>query len=226
MKFEHKDILILGDSFCTMRHSSNDWPFIISQTLSGSHERTLGRGYGGASWWSVRKKLLEELELNVPKILIVCHTNPTRIPNDYDVGLNWATVETNVISLFGIRISLNEYKQKRIIKATRLYYEELCSGDYCTWAMIQWFNELDDLAEVYKIPYVIHLSCFDNCPNYVFKNGITIKERLWTLANFDNNTYDDTGYHNHFTEEMNKKVGNRLVELVLNYQPGLQELAL
>jgi hypothetical protein len=39
MKFEHKDILILGDSFCRDRGCTNDWPFIVSQSLTSSTEK-------------------------------------------------------------------------------------------------------------------------------------------------------------------------------------------
>jgi hypothetical protein len=220
MKFEHKDILILGDSFCQYRESSSDWPFIVSQKLSNSNEITRGSGFPGASWWSVRNRLLKELEISVPKVLILCHTNPDRIPSDFDYKLNWAILESN-------RVSPNEIdkdKNHKIVKATKLYYEELWSSNYSKWAQLAWFKELDELIEVHKIPQVIHLICFNNSPKYVFQNSITIKENLWTLAGFDNSTYDNLGMSNHFTEDVNKKLGNRLVELLLNYQPGLQEL--
>jgi hypothetical protein len=223
MIFEHKDILILGDSFCDHRNSDTDWPFIVSQSLTGSTEKTRGYGFSGTSWWSVRKRLLKELKISVPKVLILCHTEPNRIPNDRDAGINWSILVSNRVSA---EKELDKDTQHRIVKATKLYYEELCSSDYSKWAQLAWFKELDELIEVHKIPQVIHLICFNNSPEYVFQNSITIKEKLWTLAGFDSSTYDNLGLSNHFTEEMNKKVGNRLVELVLNYQPGLQELAL
>jgi len=221
MKFEHKDILILGDSFCELRSLPSDWPFIVSQKLSNSNEETRGYGFGGTSWWSVRKRLLKELEISVPKVLILCHTDPNRIPNDYDYALNFsscfeAQTKTNRIKTH--THPLEPWQEKKIAMAGYLYYTELWSSEYCKWSMISWFKELDEIVEVYKIPYVIHLRCFDH--KYIFKNGMTVKEDLvdMSLVGYQ--------YRNHFTEEMNKKVGNRLVELVLNYKTGLQELAL
>ena len=84
MNFEHKDILILGDSFCELRSLPIDWPFIVSQKLSNSSEKTRGHGFGGSSWWSVRKRLLKELELHVPKVLILS-TNCKIINNLYSL---------------------------------------------------------------------------------------------------------------------------------------------
>ena len=216
MKFEHKDILILGDSFAECRSLPVDWPFIVSQRLCNSTEIPRGHGFAGASWWSVRKRLLKELKLHVPKVLILCHTEPNRIPNDYDYGLTSHSVQNGKFyNPDGTQI--DPIKNLAIAKAGKLYYEELWCRDYCKWAMVSWFKELDELVEVHKIPYVIHLRCFEH--NYIFKNGTTVKENLVDISLVGK-------YRNHFTEEMNKKVGNRLVELVLNYQPGLQELAL
>jgi hypothetical protein len=222
MKFEHKDILILGDSFCSNRDSDSDWPFIVSQKLSNSFERTRGRGFGGASWWSVRKKLLKELEISVPKVLILCHTEPNRIPNDRGAAINGSVIEAKTISYYGKH--LDHASQQRIIKAAKLYYEELWSHDYYKWAQIAWFKELDELLNVWEIPYIIHLRCFKSTTDYIFKNGITIKEPLITLADYENQKVSIDDLNNHFTEDVNKKLGNRLVELLLNYQPGLQEL--
>ena len=165
--------------------------------------------------------MLQELKFSVPKVLILCHTELNRIPSDYDYGLNMSScvdAQTKIGRISVTDYPLEPWKEKKIATAGTLYYEELWSSEYCKWAMISWFKELDDIVEVYKIPYVIHLRCFDH--KYIFKNGMTVKEDLvdMSLVGYQ--------YRNHFTEEMNKKVGNRLVELVLNYQSGLQELAL
>ena len=219
MKFEHKDILILGDSFAELRSLLTDWPFIVSHTLSNSTEIPRGHGFAGTSWWSVRKRLLTELEISVPRVLILCHTEPNRIPNDYDYGLTSRSVENGQFyNPDGTHI--DPIKNLAIAKAGKLYYEELWSSEYCKWAQKAWFKELDELIEVYRIPYVIHLRSFDHTIKYIFKNGMTVKENLVDMSLVGNE------YRNHFTEEINKKVGNRLVELVLNHQQGLQELAL
>jgi hypothetical protein len=221
MKFEQTDILVLGDSFCRFRNSDSHWPFIISQKLSNSSSQTRGHGFSGTSWWSVRTRFLKELEISVPKILICCHTSPDRIPNDDDVGLNWATLRNNEI--FGNGEFLNKDKQQKIIIASKLYFQELWSKGFCAWAQLAWFKELDKLIEFYKIPYTIHLMCFDHCPEYIFQNGITVEEKLYSIAGDD---YNNGSNPNHFTEELNKKIGNRLVDLLLNYQVGQQKLAI
>jgi hypothetical protein len=224
MKFEHKDILILGDSFCELRSLPVDWPFIVSQKLSNSNEETRGYGFGGTSWWSVRKRLLKELKLHVPKVLILCHTEPNRIPNDYDAGINWTTIKFKKIYSFGDRKKMDEDKQHRIVRAATQYYEELLSSEYCKWAMVSWFKELDELLSIQKIPHVIHFMSFPNCPNYIFQNSMTIEENLFDVATFFHPNAE--GDFNHFTEEGSKKLGNRVIELVLNYKTGLQKLAL
>jgi len=219
MIFEHNDILVLGDSFCQYRESSSDWPFIVSQKLSNSSEKPRGQGYGGASWWSVRNRLLKELEISVPKVLILCHTEPNRLPNDHDFGINSSSCLEGKI-----RLSNNRYidiqKEKKIATAGKLYYEELWSDSYSRWTQLSWFKELDELLGVWGTPYVIHLRCFMTTVDYTFKNGITIKENLFSISS------EGSTFRNHFTKELNQKFGNRLVEMVLNYQQGLQELAL
>jgi hypothetical protein len=58
MKFNHNDILILGDSFCANRKTRTDWPMVVSQSLTGSNHIPRGVGFAGGSWWSVRGALL------------------------------------------------------------------------------------------------------------------------------------------------------------------------
>ena len=219
MNFEYKDILILGDSFCGEREAHTDWPMIVSRRLTGQHDIPRGYGFGGGAWWSTRKLLLSELKIRVPKLLVICHTEANRIPNDKDCGINSGVLGHGKIALHGEHMNMDSNSRQKIVQAAILYYEELWSSDYCQWAQKKWFQELDNLIESYQIPYVIHLMCFDTTGNYIFQNGITVKERLWKFV-----TNENIPLRNHLTEDQNQKLGSRLVDMVLNYQAGLQEL--
>jgi hypothetical protein len=222
MMFEHKDILIVGDSFCGDRDTHNDWPMIISQRLTGYNNIPRGYGFGGGSWWSTRKRLLSELEICVPKVLIMCHTEPNRIPNDMDCGINSGILGHGKIALHGEHLDMDRSTQQKIVKAAVSYYEQLWCGEYCRWAQQAWHLELDALIASYNIPYVVHLLCFDSTVNYVFQNGMTIKERLWAWAGYP----EDQSNRNHFTDDQNQKFGNRLADLILINPTGLVELSL
>jgi len=71
------DIVILGDSFCSQRKVPNHWPYRLSNLLTdkdpGPTNPARGYGWGGASWWSLKKQLPFYLK-NQPKVLIFCHT--------------------------------------------------------------------------------------------------------------------------------------------------------
>jgi hypothetical protein len=220
MLFEYKDILILGDSFCERRDLDSDWPMIVSRRLTGSNDIPRGIGFGGISWWSVRKALIKEIKLHIPKVLIFCHTEPNRLPHDYDIPLNSSSVFREKLDTFHCKDFISLDKLERIKQAARLYYEELWSHDYCQWAQASWFQEIDTLIEAYNIPYVIHMNCFAPSISipYIFRNGITIKEDLQSISLIG------MEFRNHFTEEINQKLGNRLADLILINQTGLVDL--
>jgi hypothetical protein len=217
MNYNHNEILILGDSFCADRDFVTDWPMIITQQLAGSSLVPRGFGFRGASWWSVRNRLLSEIDLNKPKILILCHTEPNRLPNDQDYGINSRIVEKEYRIITSNGKWIDTWRQQEIAEAGRLYYKELWSHQFHKWAQISWFKELDQLLDTWSIPIVIHLHCFDHV-SYTFKNGVTIEEHLLSLAT-DGNTF-----RNHFTEEMNQKIGYKLADIIRNYTPGTQKL--
>ena len=221
MKFKPNDILILGDSFCAEREAHTDWPMVVSQKLTGHNHIPRGVGFGGGSWWSVRRALLEEIEKSIPKVLILCHTEANRIPNDYNLGINFNSAKNG--TLWGrerCKQYISEEKFQRITEASKLYYEELWSHEYCQWAQKSWFGELDQMIEEWCIPYVIHLRCFPDMPDHTFKNSMTIQENLFSMSSLEPNM------HNHFTEDLNQKLGNKLVELILNYKTCLQTINL
>ena len=90
------DIVIIGDSFCYHRTEAESWPKKLAlQLTNDSTTVSRGLGYPGGSWWAARKRLLNELSISVPKILIMCHTEPNRLPNYYDFSLNGASIFDN-----------------------------------------------------------------------------------------------------------------------------------
>lgn len=220
MNFKHRDILILGDSFCECRSTSTDWPMIVSQGLTGHNNIPRGIGFGGSAWWSIRQELLTEIKKGIPKVLILCHTEPNRLPNNYNLGINSTSALNGNISTYYCKEYISEEKLQRISDASKLYYEELWSYEYCQWAQKSWFRELDQMLEEWCIPYVIHLRCFSHVVDYTFKNSITIQEDLFSRSSIGPN------FRNHFTEDLNQKLGNKLVDLILNYKIGLQTMNL
>lgn len=215
---EIKDLLIIGDSFCSDRTKKYSWPQVLAAELLGtkydSHIPPRGKGFSGGSWWAYRKILIEELKIHVPKVLIICHTEPFRLPNDNDYGLNFAS--SNTQSNINFKIPLE------IQKTAELYYKHLFSFEFYTWAALKWFEEIDQLCNIYNIEKVIHFYCFDGeYTNYTFKTGVTIdpplieyKEepriKIWKFK---------SSKANHFTPEGNTLFGKKLAEIVTNY-PG------
>jgi hypothetical protein len=221
--YDCDDILIIGDSFCASRHESDNWPKYLTDKLTGSDVIPRGQGYGGCSWWSTRNRLLKELDQKVPKILIMCHTEPNRIPSDYDFGINFKSVEIDNIWIANEKYR-NHYS-KDIKDAANMYYEYLHFFDFHHWAQEQWFLELDEILSEKKISIVIHIHCFRN--SKIFENGTTSEEDFRSLQ-----ITDDSGdvlqykndnkirFDNHFTREQNIKIGEALYKVIQEYDPN------
>ena len=238
--FSEKDILIIGDSFCRSRKNPVDWPVILTKNLISQEKEKVtvrGKGFSGASWWSTRKLLLKELEVHTPKILVITHTEAQRIPNDENFSLNSSSVfdEHNIENIPG-----------DLKTAAQLYYKSLFSIDFHIWAQKQWFLELDDIIQKYKIPYVIHFHSFkpwNNEKPHVFKNGVTFDKILWDNSDdcyilekykdkIDNqetslldlqHKYEVT---NHFSRDKNNKIALASLRAIKNNFIGLQILDL
>lgn len=220
MNYQHEDILILGDSFCAYRDTKDSWPQIVLSNLTGSKFDSSvfprGHGFPGGAWWSTRKLLLKELATKVPKVLIICHTEPFRIPNDYDYSLNLRSVETRILHVG----TSNKSMPTEVAKAAELYYKELMSSDFHLWTNLQWFKELDSLCREHNIEKVIHLFCFGGeYTTYTFKHGVTIGVPLFSYAE------EPKAYFwkfrrkkiNHFSVQGNFLFAQSITELVNNY---------
>ena len=132
------DILIIGDSFAQAR-GPGSWPYILTEQLTGqSGGEPRGRGYCGCSWWIVRDYLLKELAFP-PKVLILVHTEPYRLPDahGYGMSMKWGPFK----SWYTDNIySKEQLKQKGL--ALQQYYEQLFIPEYHEWAQLAWFREV------------------------------------------------------------------------------------
>ena len=214
-----EDILIVGDSFCGNRTEQSHWPQILSCKLSKTEfspdKIPRGQGYPGASWWSVRKRLLTELEIKIPKVLVICHTEPSRIPNDNDWGVNFRSVELGLIHELN---SIDNPMTENFKLGASLYYQEIMSLDFHEWANISWFKELDQL--LMPVEKVLHLYCFNGqYTNYTFTKGTTLSTPLIKYQK-DAPIFRKAAFApNHFTLQDNITFAESLINLVKNY-PG------
>ena len=217
MTYEWNDILIVGDSFCADRTVQNDWPNIFASSITGqpfqSVRQVRGEGYRGASWWSARKKLIAELQVFPVKILVVCHTEPYRIPNDQGLGINTLSVETKII----VTPNGVEKPSENFIKAARGYYEYIISEDYHRWAYQQWFQEIDQIILKNNVEKIIHLFCFRDT-SHTFSKGVTIETPLIELQQHSA-LWKKNDTRNHFSPVHNLEFGARLATIIKNY-PG------
>lgn len=213
----YKDILILGDSFCEMRTHKDHWPKIVLNSLTDNHLTNLnprGCGFPGASWWSVRRQLLTELDAEVPKVAVFCHTEPHRLPHPKDWGVNSRSAELGEIHILG---KTNEPMPESYATAVRMYYQQLWIKEYHHWAIEQWFKELDELT--IGIEKVFHFYCFEGeYKNYTFKNGITFTD---SLINYQVQrrmfSTKEIPQANHFDLETNRQFAEVIVNYVNNY---------
>lgn len=225
-RFSHSEIVVIGDSFCACRTEPATWVRKFTETLTGSSKPARGQGYPGNSWWSTRRELFKQLKIQVPKILVICHTEPMRIPNNHNMPLNSNTAR-DPGSHLPPELNYLQDMYKDMANAAVEYYRHLCFEEYHLWAQQAWYRELDEeILPQYKIPCIIHLHCFPpwhkKKKNYVFKNGATINEVLIDYSVED--SLSPTG--NHFTPEMNLRVGELLAGVVDTYSNGSRDLGL
>ena len=233
----HDDILIIGDSFVKDRFNETHWPYLLKQLLTNENDGRPPRGWGlaGVSWWSTRARLLNELQVHIPKILIIVHTESTRIPSDLEFPLNAGSSKHGHAEITHA-LKHNDNRNlftPELLTAADAYFKYLCSIPFCEWATRRWYDELDDWVSQYKIEKVIHMSGFGSLltdDKHVFKNGITSDEVLWNIS-------DDYQYWithnkflinspNHFSIKNNTKMANSLYQTLQCYTPGLLNLNL
>ena len=208
------EILIVGDSFCHHRHGDWHWPQRLAARLTGETDIPRGAGFNGASWWSVRKELLKELNASPVKLLIICHTEPDRIPHDHDLALNAACVNEGRLVKYYMYLQ-NQFPIAEIQEAGQKYYKYLYSTEFHQWCQHQWFRDLNDI--IHNIPFVVHLPCFTKSV-YEHATGIRCSIPLFE-CNFVTDPTNLSGLSeaNHMTIDENQKFAEALYVVITDY---------
>ena len=210
-QYKLEDILFVGDSFCHDRYSDTDWPKIVTKHLTGDTGIPRGYGYPGCSWWSTRTKLIEELAISIPKIVILTHTETMRIPSDVNNSLNFSTVESGDMD-HGPNGELSGKFDSELQQAAILYYKRLFSERFHEWSNLQWFKELDELLDKPEIEKVIHLFSFGwEYSKHTFKIGVTVNDTLFQYHRME------LGMKNHMSDDENVKFGESILNIIENY---------
>jgi hypothetical protein len=208
--YDWDDVLIVGDSWCSERENLGHWPnHLLFELTDITNKTPRGRGYPGCSWWSIRNRLFRELKSKPAKVVIIIHTDASRIPSDID----------KPFTINSVRKHSQELKspQNRIIyKAAVDYYNHLYSANFHNWAENQWFLELDSFLLEKQIEKVIHLYGVPKRDPYVFKSGVTVYQTIYKYLTMNTET---SFYPNHMTYEHNQKLAIFLNKLITNY-PG------
>lgn len=212
---KNNDIMIVGDSFCEHRTNESDWPLLVTQALTSQSDVPRGRGYPGCSWWSVRNNIYDEMKRGVPKILIICHTDPYRLPNDHDFGLNIVSVTNK--DLIYVSPMKRPYYSQEVVKSAQSYYKHLFSEKYSVWAMNSWLQEIDNLAIINNI-LMIHLYSFDfekylpEMPKYKNQHGIIVKPALYDCVTSPHSSE----VRNHMTVKENINFATQISDVIKN----------
>jgi len=200
-------ILIVGDSFVEYSNGEFDWPNHLRKLLGVSENNFICEGYPGKSFWPIRKSLIDNLQNKTPDLLIICHTNYSRIPcPSHHISENY-----------------NGHSDKIFTK----WYEKYFLEEFYIWVKTRWFEELDNLLPQYNIPYVIHFHNFFDF-KYIFKYGITSKEILFSLQGhfekLENPTvFTQRKYHNHFSNYGNLYLAEKIYEGIKQLKPYTNE---
>jgi len=209
------DVLIVGDSWCAERDNLGHWPNLLLFELTDIAKGIpRGKGFPGCSWWSTRKRLLNELRDKPAKVIIIIHTDPSRIASDEDFPMT-VNMAFRTVTVKG-RWETQE-KELRA-RAAAEYYSHLYSANFHIWAEQKWFEELDNFLIDHKDAKIIHLyghrTNIDN--QYKFNMGVTVEPHLYQY--YAHNT-QNIAYPNHMSIEHNEKLALSLKNIILNY-PG------
>ena len=181
---EFDTLVIVGDSFCRDR-DDNDWPTLLGK-LTGC--KVKGKGFGGASWWSTKKHLETIDHVKSKTVLIICHTESSRLPNDYNLPIliRLAQAAQNYPDL---KISNLDQKHIDCLKLANAFYEsDLFSPDFYNWAHRAWAIEINADREYYAIINMVSIGKADALKDVENKNIV-----VYPFGKFDNQEFSD--YH-------------------------------
>lgn len=205
------ELLILGDSFCADRNGT-DWPAHLAGLLG---LKLSGKGLGGNSWWSIRSYLEKRKNIdNSNTILLICHTVPTRIPNDYELPINTGLLSTQEIK----ENPLTPTEQLNKL-ANDFYTSRLFSYKFYEWAQKAWIKELDECNAYYRI---IHVPGFSSIDMPEIHNGIVVRPSvdIPALRELSDKEMKDKKWmgrdsrHNHFCEHNNIKFAEAMAAII------------
>ena len=197
------NIYIGGDSYCFHRGNDTHWPYVLSNKLNLN---LIGQGFPGRGFWRTRLNLIQYLKkedsFKNTKLFVFCHTAPERmISSFYTRGPGFALPE----------------EPPNNDEIAKVYYKYLYEPNIHTWAMKQWFLEINELLAGKS---VIHVFCFPSSAILSDKlNGYKLKESLHHKAvqlddlKNKNNTEERM---NHFTKSFNVKFANALADYYFN----------
>jgi hypothetical protein len=211
-------VVIVGDSFCKDRKRSTDWPVYLGKLLQC---QVLGRGWGGCAWWSTRNTLLQTKHNKSTSILIVIHTEPGRLPNDFNIPANPGLLFSEPGS------ASDEFKNRKVLRDTALafYNSDLFSLKFYTWAAQAWIKELDADTEYYA---TVHIPAFDSVELSCVKNGVVVQpsQDHISLRALSNREVDDNKWSgpdtrsNHLKDINNVNLAMALFDIIKSIQPG------
>jgi len=201
------NIYIGGDSFCADRQDwVTTWPVILAKKLNLN---LAGSGFAGKGFWSTRLDLIEYLKdednSKNTDLFVFCHTSEDRmLHTEYArdlVGVDWRGAPSN------------PFNNREVVE---MYYKYLYDPEIHTWAMKQWFIELN---EILANKTVIHMFCFESTASLSpILNGHKLYENLYLVAyNMDGLDNEDVYVErfNHFTQSFNDKFANALANYYL-----------
>jgi hypothetical protein len=210
------NLLIVGDSFC---QNSEYWPTYFADRVLGPRGQFRCLGYGGASWWFLRDKLLqlishEPVFWDNTELLVIIHPPRSRIQTTLD-DARFKTFDPPLPRVF------NNTDFEELDIAIKLYYKYFHSYDYFYWAEQQWFKELSAIS---KNKQVINLFVdIDGPASSELLPGIILDQSLIELQHSQyRHTQDITptdgviGFQNHFTPNNNRIFASQLYEIAQN----------
>jgi hypothetical protein len=218
-----KRLTVIGDSYCAQQIAPTDWPIYLGMLLGVP---SIGKGSAGNAWWSSRRNLINDFSDDTKNtLLIVVHTHPDRLPNDYEIPSNksvlWPKDHPNSSIPNILRIDpLGE----TIIAGEYFYKSKLFSLDFYEWAQQAWIKELDDNADNFF--KVIHIPAFAETKVDV-KNSIVVRPSstapsLFSLTYAENPSSAVDGVksmipdtrRNHFNTHNNIKLAEALAKII------------
>lgn len=217
-------IIIIGDSFCADRKSTNSWITYL-QNYFYNYD-ICGAGHPGTAWWTHNKRYnatLDDLNghLTENDILIWVHSGALRLPNDHAVAITTAVTYFDINDPQYDEINKENDQHRQMFNVAKEFYlSDLFSTEYYEWAELAFWKELQLKTAHYK--KVIHLFGF---PDTNFKsnrnvlmanNSILVTPTLKDLSSADKPSFiggkDDR--INHFNAHNNLELAKFIIKLI------------